>query len=229
MVDYDEARLFQEVVHHARLRELVPDTLILLQHPPVFTLGRAGKEHNVLAPQSMLEREGIRVIKTDRGGDITYHGPGQLVIYPILKLASFGNDVHDYVRRLEQSVIDLLSEYGITAQRNAGYPGVWVGQTKIAAIGVAIRGGITKHGMALNVDPNLAHFRMINPCGLGKPVTSMAQELNRPVDVHEVQRRYVSSFAKVFDLEPSERLVESVAEYAEELTAVVDGSSPEYR
>jgi lipoate-protein ligase B len=181
----------------------------------------------VLAPQVMLDREGIKVIKTDRGGDITYHGPGQLVIYPIFNIANFGNDVHNYVRKLEQSAIDLLADYGITGTRSTGYPGVWVGQTKIAAIGVAIRNGITKHGMAVNAEPNLKHFGMINPCGLGKSVTSMAQELGHSVDIAEIQSRYVSIFANVFEIKPTERLVESVAEYAQEFASMVDRKSAE--
>lgn len=222
VTDYAEAVQLQEHLLVARQLDLVPDTLILLQHPPVFTIGRAGSARNVLAPQWLLEREGIAVIETNRGGDVTYHGPGQLVVYPILRLADYGDDVHRYVRMVEETAIVLLAQYGIETGRIKEYPGVWAGPAKIAAVGIAIRGGVTMHGLAINVSPNMAHFDMINPCGLGRPVTSMAAVLGREIDVREVQLAYVSCFAQVFGVATTERFMESVRDYDQEIAGLVD-------
>lgn len=229
LVEYGEAVGFQENLRTARQLDLVPDTLVLLQHPPVFTIGRAGSVRNVLAPEWLLEQEGIAVYESNRGGDVTYHGPGQLVVYPILRLADYGDDVHLYARMIEETAIVLLARYGIKGERVEEYPGVWVGAAKIAAIGIAIKGGVTMHGMALNVDPNLAHFAMINPCGIGKPVTSMRAVLGQPVDLLEAQLRYVGCFAQVFGVKTTERFLESVRDYDQEIATLVDGASAKRR
>lgn len=199
IVDYPAAVELQERLVDERQHDQIGDTLVLLQHPPVLTLGRRAHRSNILAPTDELRRQGISVFETNRGGDVTYHGPGQLVGYPILRLADHGNDVHRYLRMLEQSMIALLRTYAIQGEQQPGYTGVWIGQKKIAAIGVAVRGGITMHGFALNVEPNLAHFQLINPCGYtDRPVTSMAAELGRCLDFESLQRDMSHSFGQVF-------------------------------
>lgn len=197
IVEYEPACHLQEELAAARAGGTVGDMLLLLQHPPVITIGRGGGEEDILAPAPLLHQAGIRVLPTDRGGRATYHGPGQLVAYPILKLAD--DDLHEYVWRLEETVIQLLSRYGLAAGRLAGYPGVWVNGAKIAAVGVAVRDGVTRHGLALNVAPQMAHFDLLVPCGIvGRNVTSMAQLLGRPVDLAEVTAQFVAAFAEVF-------------------------------
>lgn len=229
IVEYGQALRLQEHLMTARQIDLIPDTVLLLQHPPVFTIGRAGSVRNVLAPAEILRREGITIFEINRGGDVTYHGPGQLVVYPILRLADHGNDVTRYVRMVEETAIRLLKQYGIEAGRVKEYPGVWVGPAKIGAVGIAIKGGVTMHGLAVNVEPNLAHFGMINPCGIGKPVTSISATLGRPVEFREAQRRYAACFAQVFEVETTERFLESVRDYDEEIATLVDGASAKRR
>ena len=162
--------------------------LILLQHEPVVTIGRRGGMENVLASEARLALEGIELLHTNRGGDVTYHGPGQVVGYPIIPLDMHGRDVHLYLRRLESVLITTLADYGIRAGRVPGLTGVWVGDEKVTAIGIAISHWITYHGFALNVDPNLSHFELIRPCGIdGKGVTSISRLLGRKVDEREVE------------------------------------------
>jgi lipoic acid synthetase len=163
-------------------------------------VGRAGGWDDVLAPAALLQREGVRVLPTDRGGRATYHGPGQLVAYPILKLPD--DDLHAYLWRLEEVVIRVLAGYGLAAGRSAAHPGVWLDGAKIAAIGLAVRHGITRHGIALNVAPDMAHFDLLVPCGIADHgVTSMARALGRPVDMEAVRRRFVTAFGDVFGCE----------------------------
>jgi len=188
---------WQERLAQARQREEVGDCLLLLQHPPVITVGRGGGEEDILAPRSVLEREGITVCPTDRGGRATYHGPGQLVVYPIMRLPD--GDLYAYVHRLEEVVIRVLAGYGVAAGRLEKYPGVWVDDRKIAAIGIAVRDGVTRHGLALNVDPPLEHFTLLVPCGIrDKGVTSLRRELGRPVALAEVEERFIAAFGEVF-------------------------------
>jgi lipoate-protein ligase B len=175
-----QRRIHQEVVGGQQ-----PDTWILVEHLPVITLGRQAKRENLLLSEGALRTLGVEVVEIERGGDVTYHGPGQLVGYPIVDLRAFDEDVVRYVRTLEAALIDALRAWGIDAGRLAGYPGVWTGAAKIAAIGVAVKRKVTMHGFALNVDPDLEAFDLINPCGLGRPVTSMARVLGRPVAVDE--------------------------------------------
>jgi lipoic acid synthetase len=168
-----------------------------MQHPPVITIGRGGGEEDILAPAVLLRQMGVRVVSTDRGGRATYHGPGQLVAYPILRVPN--GDLHGYVRRLEEVVIRVLSGYGLAAGRVAEHPGVWVNGTKIAAVGIAVRDGVTRHGLALNVAPHMAHFDLLVPCGIAdRGVTSMARELGQAADVAEVAARFVQEFGQVF-------------------------------
>ena len=202
LVEYGEAFRLQRTVAQARDAGDMSDALILLEHPPVITLGRRANRANVVAAEELLRKEGVAVYQSTRGGDVTYHGPGQIVGYPILKLRELRLGAAAYVHGLEAMLIDLLSGFGLEARRDPKYIGVWVGEEKVAAIGVAISAGITMHGFALNVEPNLSHFRLINPCGItDKGVTSMARLLGRSVTVEEVRPRLVESFARTFGME----------------------------
>jgi lipoic acid synthetase len=197
-LEYEAACRLQEDLAAARAQEAIGDTLLLVQHPPVITVGRGGGWQDILAPAPLLQQEGVRVLPSDRGGRATYHGPGQLVAYPILKLPD--DDLLAYLRRLEEVVIRVLVGYGLAAGRAEGHPGVWLNGNKIAAIGLAVRQGITRHGVALNVAPNMAHFRLLVPCGIADHgVTSMAHELGRAVDLDVVSRQFVAAFGQVFD------------------------------
>jgi len=172
--------------------------LLLLQHNPVITIGRSGNGDNILASRSALASAGIGVSEVDRGGDVTYHGPGQLTGYPILNLRQFKEDIHWYLRQLEEVIIRVLAEYDIIGERMEGYTGVWVGNEKIAAIGIAVRRWITYHGFALNVHPDMSHFGMIKPCGItDKGVTSLEKLMGYRVSMDEVEEKVASAFAEV--------------------------------
>jgi lipoyl(octanoyl) transferase len=199
-VDYGEALELQQRLVAERKQGLVPDHLLLLEHPHVITLGRNGHLENLLASDEIMERAGIAFYPTNRGGDVTYHGPGQLVGYPILDLRDWKRDVGAYVRGIEQAIIDTVGEYGIEAGRIPKLTGVWVGERKIAAIGVHISRWVTSHGFALNVHTDLTYFQYIVPCGLTKPVTSMAQ-LGVRATVEEVGERFAANFGRIFDCE----------------------------
>ena len=196
LVEYSQALTLQEALVEQRRRgegQDGKDTLLLLEHPPVFTLGRGADESFVLNPRH------IPVYRVSRGGQVTFHGPGQLVGYPILALPHQRRDVHAYIRSLENVLIDTLAVYGLQAQRREGLTGVWIGEQKIASIGVGIRRWVTFHGFALNVDPDLSYFNDIIPCGLpGVRMTSMAQVLGRPVALDEVKIRLAEIFAYTF-------------------------------
>ena len=203
-VEYGEAWALQQRLAAARRAGQIEDTLILLEHPHVYTLGRRADEAHVLADPSRLEEIGAALFRIDRGGDVTYHGPGQLVGYPILDLKQRGADVHQYVRDLEETIIRTLSDYGIESGRSEVNAGVWVGEEKVAAIGVKVAHWVTSHGFALNVDPDLAYFREIVPCGLhDRGVTSMSRLLGRRVDLDEAAARLGRRFAEVFGCELS--------------------------
>lgn len=176
------------------------DRFLFVEHPHVVTLGRNAKEQHVLASPEILARSGIALHETDRGGDVTYHGPGQIVGYPILDLREWKRDVHAYVRAVEQFLIDALASFGLAAEREPGATGVWVGGKKVAAIGIHISRWITSHGFALNVDTNLNYFQYIVPCGLTKPVCSL-RSLGCAASHDEVKQAIATSFAKVFDYE----------------------------
>ncbi len=204
-VRYQDAHVLQERLVTARQRGLVPDTLLILEHPPVITLGRGAKEANLLAPREGLRARGIDVHDVGRGGDVTYHGPGQMVCYPILDLAPDRQDVRRYVRELEETMIGLASDYGLVAERIAGMNGTWLrsrelGDRKIGAIGVRISRWVTMHGLAFNVSTNLGHFGLIVPCGIeGKGVTSLTVELDTPPTMDEVIERWLARFSTTFD------------------------------
>jgi len=193
-MDYLAALALQERLVEQRQHELRHDLLLFVEHPHVYTLGRGGKESNVLAAEE------VPVYRTSRGGDVTYHGPGQFVVYPIIDLRSkLRKDVHRYVRNLEQSAIRTLEDFGITSTRRPPHTGIWILDRKIGAIGVAVRRGITYHGLALNVNTDLSYFRRIIPCGLRwAKVTSMANELGRSQNLAEVRNRFLHNFAEIF-------------------------------
>ncbi|MGA2270785.1 MAG: lipoyl(octanoyl) transferase LipB [Bryobacteraceae bacterium] len=201
--DYGQALELQQRLAADRQQGLIPDQLLLLEHPHVITLGRNGHAANLLASGEVLSRAGIAFYPTDRGGDVTYHGPGQLVGYPIVDLREWKRDVGAYVRAVEQVIIDTLADYGIFAGRIPKLTGVWVDDRKIAAIGVHISRWVTSHGFALNVATDLSYFQYIVPCGLTKPVTSMAA-LGVRASLHEVGQALAAHFGRVFDCEMGE-------------------------
>jgi lipoate-protein ligase B len=203
-ISYEDAFELQRRLVTARLKNQIEDTFILLEHDPVFTANREETFQNILAPSETLAQEGIEVCRTDRGGDVTYHGPGQIVGYSIMDLKEQGRDLHQYIRNMEQVLIDTLAEYGINAGRDPKHPGVWVKNEKIAAIGIAVKNGwITMHGFALNADPNMNHFRMIVPCGItDKGVTSMAALLGKPVERSELHEHLIYNYGKIFKRTP---------------------------
>lgn len=211
LTPYAEAWDLQKRLVEARQQEQIGDGLILLEHEPVFTLGRSSRPEHLPYPRETLTELGFSVYEIERGGSVTYHGPGQLVGYPILDLRSYNEDIVKYMRSLEETLIRTLAGFGIDAQRLRGFPGVWVGDEKIAAIGVAVKRKVTMHGFALNVAPDLAHFAYINPCGLNKPVTSMTKVLGRPVSMSEVRQAYVRSFGEVYGLSLSPASADALA------------------
>jgi lipoyl(octanoyl) transferase len=199
-VDYASALELQQRLAGDRKQGLVPDQLLLLEHPHVITLGRNGHLENLLADDDILARAGIAFHATDRGGDVTYHGPGQLVGYPILDLRDWKRDVGAYVRAVEEILIATLADYGIAAGRISKLTGVWVDGRKIAAIGVHLSRWVTSHGFALNVSTDLSYFQYIVPCGLTMPVTSMAA-LGVRASLDEVGAKLAVHFARIFDCE----------------------------
>jgi lipoyl(octanoyl) transferase len=188
--------LQRELVQQRKAGE-IPDQLLLVEHPHVVTMGRNGRSENLLAPPELLERAGIEFHTTDRGGDVTYHGPGQIVGYPIMDLREWKRDVLAYVRALEQVLIDALADFGIASGRLAGATGVWVDGAKVAAIGVHISRWVTSHGFALNLDTDLNYFRYIVPCGLTRPVSSM-RALGCRANRAEVIDALGQAFGRVF-------------------------------
>jgi len=190
----------------ARKSGVLPlDILLLLEHAPVFTLGRRGGRENLTIPEDLLQERGFPVLHVERGGDITFHGPGQLVGYPIINLHAARLTVPEYVERLEEVMIRTAGHWGIRTGRNAINPGIWVGDSKLGSIGIAIRHGISYHGFAFNVNPILKFFSWINPCGLkGIVVTSLERELSREVSMREVLEQLKQNIQAVFavELEP---------------------------
>ena len=198
-LDYQKAYDLQLSLVEKVLSGQEPNTLLMLEHPHVYTKGRLSKDSDVLLTEEELAAKGIPVYETDRGGQVTYHGPGQLVVYPIVNLKDWGGPVK-YVRALEQVVIATLTEMGITANRESGNTGVWTSQGKLSAIGVKISRGIAFHGFALNVNTDLAYYQNIIPCGIAdRPVTSMASILGQPVDMELVRYGMVYQFGREFE------------------------------
>jgi len=200
--DYGEAYEIQMEHLEKRIKGEIPDTLLLVEHPPVITIGRGGTEQHLLINKELLKQKGISLYETNRGGDITYHGPGQLVGYPIFDLKEHGRDLHLAVRNYEESIIRTLAEFDIIAGRIKGLTGVWVGDEKVAAIGVGVRKWVTFHGFALNVNNDLTPFSYIIPCGIrDKGVTSMKKLLGMEVEMEQVKKKIIKNFGEVFNLD----------------------------
>jgi lipoyl(octanoyl) transferase len=205
LVPYETALALQADLVAARKAGTICDTLLLLQHPPVITLGvkvRQSREH-VLASDDDLRERGIALFEAGRGGDVTYHGPGQLVGYPILDLKPDRMDAHKYVRDLEDALIGVCADFGLSATRKSGLTGVWVGEEKVAAIGVRLSRWVTSHGFALNVATNLEHFGLIVPCGISdRGVTSLERLLGTAPTMDGVEDRVIHHICRVFDRDP---------------------------
>ncbi len=202
IVTYQDGLDLQRERIAQRKAQEIPDTLILLEHPHVFTLGRNARRENLLVSPHWLRKADVQLFETDRGGDITYHGPGQLVGYPIFDLTRHRRDIAWYMRSVEEVLIRLAADYGIEAARIPGVTGVWVGNEKLAAMGVHVSRWITSHGFALNVNTGLRYFKWIVPCGIrDKGVTSLHRLLGRKVSMEEVRERVIEHFSAVFGLE----------------------------
>jgi len=193
-LDFLAALSRQEQLIELKQRQGIADILLFVEHPHVYTIGRSGDLNNVLAAQD------VPLHRASRGGDVTYHGPGQLVVYPIIGLRSkLRKDVHRYVKNLEMTAIETLKNFGLEARRRPPYTGIWIDNRKIAAMGIAVRRGITFHGLALNVNTDLSYFDRIIPCGLSwADVTSMAKELGKDPNVHDVRESFLCHFAELF-------------------------------
>ncbi|MFH1905728.1 MAG: lipoyl(octanoyl) transferase LipB [bacterium] len=198
--DYMEAYSLQKKILAERIKNKIPDTLILTEHPPTFTIGRKGGRGNILVSNEVLKKNGIKVYEVDRGGGITYHGPGQIVGYPIINLAEWNKDIHLYLRSLEEVIIRFLSHFKITAGRINGYTGVWIGNEKIAAIGIGVSKWTTFHGFCININPNKNHFKMINPCGIrDKKVTSLCELTEKQTNMPKAKQVLVTEFGNCFN------------------------------
>jgi lipoyl(octanoyl) transferase len=192
-MDFHVALTLQDRLVQAIAAGQEPDTLLLLEHPPVYTMGRGGNDANLLDP-------GLMVIRTNRGGDVTWHGPGQLVAYPLVNLGNRGGDLHVWLRFLEELMLRTVCYFGVAARRIAGKTGIWTDHGKLASVGIGVRRQVTMHGVALNVNPDLAAFTSINPCGMPDcPVTSLARELPAAPELSEVKERTAILFRRLLD------------------------------
>lgn len=198
--DYGQCWELQQRLFELRSRDDIGDLLLLTEHDHVYTIGKGGDDSHLLANDEELTLKGIDVYHNDRGGDITYHGPGQLVGYPILDLNNYYCDLHRYLRDLEEVIVHVLARYGVTGSRDGDYTGVWVGNEKVCAIGVKTRRWVTMHGFALNVNTDLSFFERIIPCGIfEKGVTSLQKQVGIELDMNEIASRLVQEFGHVFE------------------------------
>lgn len=214
-VPYEEALALQKRLVTLRSQGRIKDTLVILEHPPVVTVTRKSTLNNILVSSDELQEKGIALCTTNRGGDITYHGPGQVVGYPIMNLKDHGKDLHRYVRRIEEVIINLLADYGIAAHRDKSNPGVWVGNAKIAALGIAVKASwTTMHGFSFNVNPDLSHYALIVPCGIrDRGITSLSLLLGKPISTHTIREKLIHHFAAAFNLNTREITRELIAGY----------------
>ena len=197
--DYQQSWIFQERLVEKRICGQTEDSLILVEHLPVITLGRQGKEEDILASLKFLHQKKISLFHVNRGGRVTFHGPGQLVAYPILDLNPNQKDIYHYMRNLEKVVIRSLDKLGIEGRSISGYTGVWVGKKKIASIGIGVKRWITYHGLSLNVNIDLSYFSLINSCGLNENgMTSLAEILSSEVQMDTVKSLFVNAFCEIF-------------------------------
>lgn len=199
LIEYKKAWDLQYHIHFLRVNNEIEDTLLLLEHPNTYTLGKTAHIENLISDKDFLEKNSISVFNIDRGGDITYHGPGQLVGYPIINLTEWYQDSHKYLRALEEVLIQVCNDYGLKAERNTKYTGVWIEDRKIAAIGIKISRWVTMHGFAFNVNTDLNLFNGIIPCGItDKSVTSLQKELGKSIPISELKEKVLNYFAKEF-------------------------------
>lgn len=199
LVDYEESYALQkELVGKVRSGQ-IEDSVIIAEHRAVFTIGRTGKKENLLAGEEALRDADIKFLNVDRGGDITFHGPGQIVLYPVIDLKNRGRDLHRYLRDLEGLAMSFLKDYSVSGDRVEGRTGVWVGDKKIAFIGIAATDWITYHGLSVNINVDLKYFSMIRPCGLeGVEIVSLNEILNRDIDMAEAKERLIQRFSSIF-------------------------------
>ncbi len=201
-VEYGEAWELQKALLETRISGKIEDSLVLLQHPPTFTFGRRYKEANLISNKAYYEGNGFAVYKTDRGGLVTYHGPGQVVGYPIIKMDAYTKDYYQYLRMLEEVMIRTVSGFGVEAERNEGYTGVWVNKAKIGFVGVRVALGYTMHGFSLNVNNDISPFHHIVPCGIqGIRITSLRELVNTNINMKEVYDMLVNHFSDVFQVQ----------------------------
>lgn len=200
LIDYSEAWELQKNLHQKRVEKRIDDVLLLLEHPHTYTLGKTAHKEHLIGSDEYLKEKNISVFEIDRGGDITYHGPGQIVGYPVISLSDWKEDSHKYLRALEQVIIDVLAEFEIAAGRNEKYTGVWIDERKIAAIGIKISRWVTMHGFAFNIKPDLSLFKGIVPCGISdKDVTSLYQEVKKEISIQNLKTTLLEKFVFVFD------------------------------
>jgi len=202
LIDYKKALYLQEKILKAkREKKMKEDVLLLLEHPPTITIGKKGSTGEILINKIKLKENGISVYEIGRGGKVTYHGPGQLVGYPILNLANYGKDLHLYLRNLEEVIIATLKKFGILATRKKGLTGVWVNDKKIASIGIQVKNWISMHGFALNVSCDLGYFELIQPCGMeSKIMSSLEVILKEKIELEDVIAKLIPSFIKIFEI-----------------------------
>jgi len=198
-IDYDKAWRLQKAVFERRVKDEIGDVLFLLEHPNTYTLGKVAKREHLVGNEDYLKEHNFSVYDIDRGGDITYHGPGQIVGYPIINLGDWQKDTHLYLRSLEETIMQVCGEYGLKTSRNEKYTGVWIEDRKIAAIGIKVSRWITMHGFAFNINTNLNYFDGIIPCGIkDKDVTSLQREFNRIFEISDVKELLLKRFAQIF-------------------------------
>jgi lipoyl(octanoyl) transferase len=219
-MDYVACLKLQRAVHGARFEGRIPDILLLVEHPHVLTFGRRAHQENVLVSESVLQQKGVTCVHIERGGDVTYHGPGQILAYPIFALEKNGIGVLDFVEKLEAVMIQVLSDYGIRGERDDRNRGVWVKGLKIGFVGIAVKKGISLHGLSLNISPDLRFFQMIHSCGLKEVgITSMAELLGKKIPLAHIKTRVIFHFQEIFhmnlDQTKSEDLQALVGEYYE--------------
>ena len=201
-IKFDEAWGLQKRIHQAIRESKIDSTVLFLEHPHTFTIGKTGKKEHLLLSEVDLKKEKIFYSKIDRGGDITYHGPGQLVVYPILRLEGKDRDLHKYLRKLEDVVIEFLSLYNLQSERIENLTGVWVNNEKIAAIGIKMSRWISMHGLALNINPDLSYFQKIIPCGISdKTVCSLSSILKKEYTVDEIKNNFYTAFKRIFSVD----------------------------
>ncbi len=211
VTEYESCWNLQRQLFDLRLADAIPDTLLLTEHLPVYTIGRSGDPNHLLAGLPELQEKGIALVYNDRGGDVTYHGPGQLVGYPILDMHNYYLDLHRYLRDLEAVIISLLARFGIRGSRIEGYTGVWVGDDKVCAMGIRSSRWVTMHGFALNVSTDLSYFDRIIPCGIfEKGITSMEELLGRMVTIEEVVPELLREFAGVFHVDVKPAMINEI-------------------